>query len=462
MSYNILKNLTSGKPWLITEAAANAYLPTVMRMMRGEAIVVSEKQAQERAAKFTSYTLGRNTAANAGNTNTTEKYVSVIPYKDVVVKYAEECGPMGTEHFANQILNAANDPNCIGIVIDVDSPGGAGDAVQRPSEAIHYAKGMKPVVAYTGNGMAASAMYWISAQCDEIYATYGSDEVGSIGAYITLMDVNKAYSEIYGGAKVESVYATKSTAKNKGYRDWVAGDDKYLIQNDLDPFNEEFIAAVKQGRGDKIKTEDVFDGRLVMAEQALSFGLIDGIRTFASTIERVFELSDARQTNNTQGMKVLVKGMDAVVDAVNAGADVTTEQLTAANNELSATGLVLNTLTDAATSIDMAANMQTLADELKNATNAQKAAEQKLVAMQADADAVAVALGLSVTEAGYLDANSDPVTIKDTVEAVVAQRDTYGKQAGVIEVVSTERNEGANEQVSDWDKEVDARLQEGF
>jgi protease IV len=463
VSYNILKALTAGTPWLITEAAANAYFPTIMAMLNGEAIPVDAVSAKEKAATFNSYNLTPN-AAGAGATAHTsggaEQYITVIPYKDVVVKYAEACGPMGTEHMAEQIMAAANDPNCSAIIIDLDTPGGAGNAVQRPSEAIAYAKQIKPVVAYAGNGMAASAGYWIASQCDEIYATYSTDEVGSIGTYITLVDMNKAYTNRFGGAKVESVYATKSTAKNKGYRDWTAGDDKFLKQNDLDPFNEEFIAAVKAGRGDKITSDDVFDGRLVRAEQALSFGLIDGLRTFAATIQRAAELS-ANRNNNSKSMKILVNNMDAVVDAVNAGNDVTTEQIGAANAELATRGLVLNTTTDAATAADMATNLQTLANELNTANALLKAEQQKAADLKASADATAAALGLTVTEAGYTDQNNDPVTLESVAEAVVAQRDTYGKQAGIIEVTATERTEATEEPVSDFDKEVDARLAQG-
>lgn len=214
------------------------------------------------------------------------------------------------------------------------------------------------------------------------------------------------------------------------------------MKNDLDPFNESFINLVKSARGERIK-EDVFDGRLVMAKDALSFGLIDGMKTFAETIQYAADQAHSRSANsNNQSMKVLVSGLDNTIDAINAGNEVTPEQIQSSNTELTARGLVMLRTSDAEGMVDKAkydaavaaqTDLQNQLDAAKQATSAIKA---QFDALKADADAAGAALGLKLAENGsYLDQNNDPVTLKDSVEAVVDQRNAYGKQAGVLEFV---------------------------
>jgi protease-4 len=53
-----------------------------------------------------------------------DEYVAVINLKDPIYKYSQECGPTGTKSKMQSMKSYAQDPNCIGVVLDIDSGGG--------------------------------------------------------------------------------------------------------------------------------------------------------------------------------------------------------------------------------------------------------------------------------------------------------------------------------------------------
>lgn len=447
MSKELFRALASGK-WLITEEAAMMRLPLVYDILSSgrkaydddsnspkktpEEIREEKERAMVRVVSFDASSSSYRSLSHRIN-EADQNSIVVLKYHDVIIKNDDGCGNPGTEFFAEMIDAAAQNDNVSAIVLDLDTPGGDGSAVQRPSASINNARKKKPVLLYAGNGMVASAGYWIGAQCDEIYCEFNSDEVGSIGTYMTMFDYQAFLSKWYKDTKVESVYATRSTAKNKGSRDWAkSGDSTYLIKHTLDPFNEEFINAVKSGRGDKINSEEIFDGRLVMAQEALSFGLIDGMKTFAEVIERSRELSASSKNNTETQMKVLVSGKDNVIDAINAGSAATSEQITAANAELQSSNLILVSAED----------HQALTNRASTAEQSLTVANEQATSSNTERQTIAAALGLTANEDGtFSNESGEVVTIASHAAAVVSQRNEYGKKAGIIAVEPSTNDE---------------------
>ncbi len=120
----------------------------------------------------------------------------------------------------------------------------------------------------------ASGAYFIAAAADEIYADPASI-VGSIG----VISDGFGFTEVMEKVGVERrVY---SSGENKAML------DPFSPLNDaqsahfgslLNNVHEQFIAAVKRGRGDRLKEIDtIFSGLMWSGEQALPLGLIDGI-----------------------------------------------------------------------------------------------------------------------------------------------------------------------------------------
>jgi protease-4 len=118
----------------------------------------------------------------------------------------------------------------------------------------------------------ASGAYYIAVAADEIYADKAS-VVGSIGV---LMDSFGA-TGLLDKLGVERRLLT--AGENKGLGDPFSPllpKQRAYLQTMLDQIHQQFIAAVKQGRGTRLKeTPETFSGLFWNGQQALSMGLVD-------------------------------------------------------------------------------------------------------------------------------------------------------------------------------------------
>lgn len=360
-NYKLLKSVLS-HVWAITPAAAEAYYPSIINLLKGvDAGLNTNIVTREVVEMYATAVSGEKKSAAYSNDKPSgnSKVVAIIPIKDVIIKYDAECGPYGTETVAQWILRADQNPNVSAIILDIDSPGGDGMAVQYISEVIKNAS--KPVIAYCGNGMTASAAYWIASNCKEIYATYETDEIGSIGTYITIADF-KAFYEAQG-LKIHEIYATKSTEKNKPFKDALEGKYDNLRTNVIDPFNEQFINTIKENRPNV--NESVFKGALYSAKEAIEMGLIDGLKTMDEVVQRAFELSSSENSSSTNSnTKNMFGNKKTTFAALTAFAALkpeerTPDMLAGVNAELKANGIDGELMSTEV----IAANAKSLSDE---------------------------------------------------------------------------------------------------
>ena len=193
-----------------------------------------------------------------------------------MTKY-ETCTSDGTLALSNQIKSFADDNSVIGLVLDIDSGGGAASSVPPLIEAIQYFQSKnKPLIAHCD--LCGSAAYWVASQCDAIYMDNNLSEVGSIGALSVLID-NTAPNPSTG-ERIITVYAKESEDKNS------------LLQDTLSPLVSEFQNAVTSKRPNLKKEKGVLSGAMFMTHEALSLGLADARKTLAETVETVFALSE--------------------------------------------------------------------------------------------------------------------------------------------------------------------------
>ena len=215
------------------------------------------------------------------------KSVAVVPLHGTMTKY-DTCESYGTTFIAKKIREMADDGNVIGIVLDIDSPGGSSSAIPPMLEAIGYAKSKgKPVYAHVD--CCASAAYWVASQCDAIYMDNDLSEVGSIGAMAVFVDgtaVNPATGE-----KTLIVYADESSEKNRAYRDAIAGNFE-AAKAELKPLVNQFQDAVVSRRPNIHKEEHgVLSGAMFSTADALRLNMADAKKTLSETIEAVFALT---------------------------------------------------------------------------------------------------------------------------------------------------------------------------
>lgn len=168
-----------------------------------------------------------------------------------------------------------------GVVLRINSPGGSpvqsgyiNDEIQRLKEKYKKEKGKDMPVYAVAADLCASGGYYVAVGADQIYADKAS-LVGSIGVRVDAFGFEEAMREL----GVERRLLT--AGKNKGILDPFSPlpeDQREFIQGVLDDLHRQFIEAVKQGRGDRLKAGgEVFSGLFWSGEQALELGLVDGL-----------------------------------------------------------------------------------------------------------------------------------------------------------------------------------------
>lgn len=182
------------------------------------------------------------TVSDSGALPEKAKRVAIIPLHGTMTKY-DTCESYGTTFIAKRLREMADDENVIGIILDIDSPGGSSSAIPPMIEAISHAKAAgKPVYAHVD--CCASAAYWVASQCDAIYMDNDLSEVGSIGAMAVFIDSTAANPTT--GEKTIVIYAEESPDKNFAYREALSGRYE-AAKAELKPLVDQFRDAVVAG-----------------------------------------------------------------------------------------------------------------------------------------------------------------------------------------------------------------------
>lgn len=211
------------------------------------------------------------------------KRVVVVPVHGALTKY-DTCDTYGTSKIAAKIDEYNNDPEVVGFVLDIDSPGGAENAIPPIVNAIKRVKASgKPIVAHCDSCF--SAAYWVASQCDAMFADNTLSGFGSIGAYAQILD-NREDKQT--GYKVITIYAPESKDKNLAYREALDGKPEKM-QEELSILVQAFHAAVKANRPAlKTDAEGVLSGATFKAAKAIELGLADAFGSLDECIQNVF------------------------------------------------------------------------------------------------------------------------------------------------------------------------------
>ncbi|MEK6660238.1 MAG: signal peptide peptidase SppA [Campylobacterota bacterium] len=219
-------------------------------------------------------------------------------------------GPiMEVSEVVKQIDEAASNKLIKGILLNVDSPGGAVAPSIEVAYAVKRAREIKPVVVYA-SGTIASGSYYASIWANEIIANPGS-MVGSIGVIMQGADVSELMNKV--GIKSQSVQAGKYKKVGASDREWTEYEKNELnkvIYGTYDLFTADVAAA----RGLDINKRDNFaNAHIFTAHQAKDVGLIDSIGVAYDAKNRLVELSGvtAPKWNEEDKIDKLMKKLSA-------------------------------------------------------------------------------------------------------------------------------------------------------
>jgi signal peptide peptidase SppA len=180
------------------------------------------------------------------------------------------------------ITQLAGDPSVKSIILDIDSPGGSMFGIEELTQNIRAAAGQKRVVA-VANSLMASAAYYTGSAATKVFAAPGS-LVGSIGVIMTHID----HSEALAAEGVKYTFVTAGKYKALGNATEPMGEDAMAyMQGLVDDGYDQFLSAVAQNRRvSKAKVKEQYgQGKVLSAKDALSVGMIDGIRTLDDVIQ---------------------------------------------------------------------------------------------------------------------------------------------------------------------------------
>ena len=186
---------------------------------------------------------------------------------------------------ANDIISGLQDAfeakHSKAVLLRINSPGGS--PVQsayvydeiRKLKAEHKDKKVYAVITDIG----ASGAYYIAAAADQIYVSPAS-LVGSIGVIMPGFGAQALAQKI--GIEDRTMTAGQHKAILNPMAS-VSPEEKAHVQKLLDTIHQQFITAVKQGRGQRLKeTPEMFSGLFWTGQQAVELGLADGLGSVKS------------------------------------------------------------------------------------------------------------------------------------------------------------------------------------
>lgn len=200
-------------------------------------------------------------------------------------------GPIfDAQKVVEQIDKATQNSNVKGILLSVDSPGGAVAPSIEIAYAIKRASAKKPVVVYA-KGTIASGSYYASIWADKIISNPGS-MVGSIGVIMQGADLSELMNKI--GIKTQIVQAGKykqvGTA-DRPWKDYEINELNKVIQGTYDMFSQD----VADARGLDINKRDIYaNAHIFTAKQAKEVGLIDELGVEADAKNELIRLSNVQ------------------------------------------------------------------------------------------------------------------------------------------------------------------------
>nr|WP_104748958.1 signal peptide peptidase SppA [Helicobacter cetorum] len=203
-------------------------------------------------------------------------------------------GPIfSTQDFEKQVEKILKTPSIKGVLLLIDSPGGAVSASVELSEKILELKQKMPVLAYA-KGVMASGSYYVGMEASEVHANKAS-LVGSIGVIFSSANVENLLNKV--GVATQGVHAGEYKEIGTFTRAWTA-NEKTFLQNLIDEQYQMFVNDVAKARNIQAKDYKNFaEGKVFSAKKALELKLIDRISTLKEAKTRLMELSKIKEAH---------------------------------------------------------------------------------------------------------------------------------------------------------------------
>lgn len=185
----------------------------------------------------------------------------------------------GNQASADNIIaglkDAFNDSNTAGVILRINSPGGSPVQAGYIYDEIKRLRKLHPKIKLYAviSDICASGGYYVASAADDIYANKAS-LVGSIGV------IMNGFGFVDTLKKLGIQRRLYTAGKHKGFLDPfspVKPDEVAHANAMLENIHQQFIDAVKAGRGARLKlgSKDLFSGLIWTGQESRKLGLID-------------------------------------------------------------------------------------------------------------------------------------------------------------------------------------------
>lgn len=217
----------------------------------------------------------------------TKPHTALIDINGIIMSDSEA----SADKLVSGIREAFKAEHAKGIVLRVNSPGGSpvqSGLVYREIRRLKKEYPDKKVCAVITD-VGASGAYYIAAAADEVYADPASI-VGSIGV------VSDGFGFVNAMEKIGVERRVFTSGDNKAMLDPFQPLDesqRAYFSTILGDVHQQFIDAVKEGRGDRLKDDpNIFSGLFWSGRQALDLGLVDGLASPGQVAREVIGQED--------------------------------------------------------------------------------------------------------------------------------------------------------------------------
>ena len=304
---NGLLEILTNKHWMIQPDFVQNVLPVIQKNLNEH--IAFEKEAHcsyllyyaDSGKEMRNY----DYESNGGKEG---KFVAMYYVDGPVTRNGGACS-YGSKEIRDMMMENADNPDCLGHVFYINTPGGSASAINDFRMAIDHAhaKGQK-AIAYI-DGLCASAGMYIAALCDERYYMNPKDEIGCIGVMAAFYTEKDGTYNQYTNETFHAIYDPESYDKNKWSRDIANNNDDTLLVEELKALGAQFRADVKAACPN---AEDYhLHGKMFFAAEVEGI-LVDGQKNLQEVFNRVMEISKYSPNNKqmTNNYQTIAKMMD--------------------------------------------------------------------------------------------------------------------------------------------------------
>ena len=189
----------------------------------------------------------------------------------------------------NRLLNAAEKDGIKALIVEIDSPGGAVTASDMIYNRIVQFRKNHPGVPVTATmgSMATSGGYYAACGADYIIAQR-TTMTGNIGVLLPRYNISDLAKRI--GVQETTIESTGAPFKNAGSMfEPETPEDTAYFRGIIDDAFAQFKSVVRDGRAGKLKKplDEIANGKVYMAQQAMDLGLIDQIGYLNDAIDQI-------------------------------------------------------------------------------------------------------------------------------------------------------------------------------